>query len=133
MFSHLERMAEEVGREFNMLRFIVDSLPVGIFHTDENGNVLWVNKKWCRLSGLTIEETKECWRSAINEKDREQVIKKWAHCVETGKDYRSAYCIVNVNTGKQTRCISQAVKIDNFWIGTITPTGCSPNFCNFGD
>ena len=35
---------------------LIKTLPVGIFRTDVQGNYVYVNERWCEITGLTPEE-----------------------------------------------------------------------------
>jgi PAS domain S-box-containing protein len=68
----LELAIEESEQRFRML---TELAPVGIFLSDADQNYLFVNPKWCELSGLTKEEgTGKGWQKAIHPDDRERVI-----------------------------------------------------------
>ena len=34
---------------------LMDISPVGIFHTDSDGKTIYVNSRWCEISGLSFE------------------------------------------------------------------------------
>jgi PAS domain S-box-containing protein len=53
-------------------------LPVGIFKTDAFGNCLYVNKRWCEITGLTLEEAmNHGWERALHPDDRERIVQEW--------------------------------------------------------
>ncbi|MFM6195159.1 MAG: PAS domain S-box protein [Planktothrix sp.] len=52
--------------------------PVGIFHCDRSGNYLYVNQRWCEISGLTPEQAlKQGWMQAIYPEDQTTVTAEW--------------------------------------------------------
>ncbi|MDM9384969.1 PAS domain S-box protein [Chlorogloeopsis sp. ULAP01] len=68
-------------------------LPVGIFRTDVMGNCLYVNHRWCEITGLTPEEaTGHGWERMLHPDDRERIIQDWyqaaAHNLPFSSEYR---------------------------------------------
>lgn len=54
------------------------SAPVGIFRTDAKGQCIYVNKKWCELSGLSAEAAiGEGWSASLHSEDRTHVLSEW--------------------------------------------------------
>ncbi len=66
--------------------------PVGIFHTDAQGNTTYVNPRWCEISGLPAEETLEYgWLSAVHPEDREPLVAGWADAVREQRISNAEY------------------------------------------
>lgn len=53
---HLASRAKKVQETANWLASITDAAPVGIFHTDEDQNYIYVNPRWTEITGITAEE-----------------------------------------------------------------------------
>jgi len=52
--------------------------PVGIFHSDKQGKYLYVNEKWCELTGISAKDAMgDGWSASLHPADREQVLKQW--------------------------------------------------------
>ncbi|WP_017314586.1 PAS domain S-box protein [Mastigocladopsis repens] len=48
--------------------------PVGIFRTDLSGNYHYVNKRWCEIAGLSVEDALgKGWRRAVHPEDLERI------------------------------------------------------------
>lgn len=43
--------------DISLVKKLINYLPVGVFYTDEIGNCIYVNQKWCEISGFTKEES----------------------------------------------------------------------------
>ncbi|MCG9885486.1 MAG: PAS domain S-box protein [Cyanobacteria bacterium] len=57
---------------------LAEAAPVGIFRTDLEGNCLYVNERWCELSGLSPERARWMgWIDAIYPDDRGAVLTSW--------------------------------------------------------
>ena len=64
-----------VAASEHRFRLLTELAPVGIFLSDAEENCLFVNPKWCELSGLSQEEAKgKGWQRAIHPEDRERVV-----------------------------------------------------------
>ncbi|MEM9503352.1 MAG: PAS domain S-box protein, partial [Cyanobacteria bacterium P01_E01_bin.43] len=56
--------------------------PVGIFRTDLTASCLFVNQRWCEITGLTVEQAlNQEWPSILHPDDRERVATAWYQAV----------------------------------------------------
>jgi len=73
-------------------RMLARSVPVGIFRTDAKGSCLYVNDRWCEMTGLSESEAQGSgWVAALHEDDRKRVFEEWTHAAEAGVEYESDY------------------------------------------
>ena len=73
-------------------RTLIDTVPIGIFETDTEGNCLFVNASWERMFGLTNEEAKgRGWLRSLHADDRERVRAAWEATTRAGRDFASEY------------------------------------------
>jgi diguanylate cyclase (GGDEF)-like protein/PAS domain S-box-containing protein len=57
---------------------LAEVLPVGIFETDAQGDCLYVNNRWCEITGLTAAQARgPGWSRAIHPDDRVLVTDEW--------------------------------------------------------
>jgi diguanylate cyclase (GGDEF)-like protein/PAS domain S-box-containing protein len=69
-------------------RTLILQLPIGVFMTDPQGQYLYFNERWCRLSGLTAEQaTGLAWIQAVHPDDRDSVLRGWRQAVESGAEF----------------------------------------------
>ncbi len=62
---------DEGNRFFSTLARIS---PVGIFRTDAQGNCVYVNERWCKITGMKYDEALGAgWAQAVHPDDREKV------------------------------------------------------------
>ncbi|MBU1101829.1 MAG: PAS domain S-box protein [Bacteroidetes bacterium] len=55
-----------------------DFSPLAIYETDKDGNCIYVNNKWCELTGLSQEEAEGFgWVNGLHPDDREYIQKLW--------------------------------------------------------
>lgn len=68
-------------------RSLSASSPMGIFHTDANGQCLYTNTQCQEIFGLSF---KEClgngWSQAVHPDDREQVLSNWLAAARDGRE-----------------------------------------------
>ncbi|GAB4537274.1 MAG: hypothetical protein Tsb0014_25890 [Pleurocapsa sp.] len=101
-------------------------VPVGIFRTDAAGNCIYVNDRWCQISGLTPEiATNQGWRERLHPKDRDRVVSEWDRSVQEHRPFQLEYRFQRPD-GKVTWVYGQFIpeKKNNeqiiSYIGTIT-------------
>ena len=87
------KVAEEAVRKSNELfRALARVSPVGIFRTDDAGQYVYVNERWCEISGLSADETLGAgWAKAVHPEDSIRVIAGWAHAVREGATFAMEY------------------------------------------
>ena len=58
---------------------LVGVLPVGICWCDPEGRCIYVNGRWCELTGRTDDEVLgESWEEVVHPDDRQRVRESWA-------------------------------------------------------
>jgi len=61
--------------------------PVGIFISSAEGGCLYVNERWCELTGLSPEQALgDGWASALHPDDAARVNREWAEAGAHGRD-----------------------------------------------
>ncbi|VXD15616.1 Multi-sensor signal transduction histidine kinase [Planktothrix serta PCC 8927] len=100
--------------------------PVGIFHTDNQGNCLYVNQRWTEIAGLNLEEAMgKGWSLAVYSEDQIRVYQDWENCAKNQVLFGSEYRIQRPD-GKITWVYGQAAAEMNSqgevigYVGTIT-------------
>jgi PAS domain S-box-containing protein len=77
------------------LRFnaaLTQALPVGIFRTNPEGHCLYVNDRWCQITGLTLAEARQTgWAQALHPEDRERIFAEWYDCACNHIPFQSEY------------------------------------------
>src|SRR3972149_5713634 len=86
-YKQKNELLSENERRF---RTITNILPVGIFYTDLEGNFLFVNEQWCKITGLTADESLgNGWMGALHQDDLTRILKEWADAVKSKKTFKS--------------------------------------------
>jgi two-component system NtrC family sensor kinase len=85
--------AEEALRQSERrYQVLAETSPVGIFRTDEQGNCLYVNEKWSKISGMTASEVmRNEWIKALHPEDVERIILEWKISVLHKTPFQSEY------------------------------------------
>jgi diguanylate cyclase (GGDEF)-like protein/PAS domain S-box-containing protein len=74
-----EQELRESERRYHTLAKVV---PVGIFRTNAVGDCIYVNERWCDLTGLTLEASLgEGWRESVHPEDKEYVLQTWYQAI----------------------------------------------------
>jgi PAS domain S-box-containing protein len=74
LFSHVKRVEEEQER----YRRLTTLLPIGIFHTDAQGDLRYVNAQWETMTRLRwIELTSKTWLQCLPDSQKSSVLEEW--------------------------------------------------------
>ena len=66
--------------------------PVGIFRTDAEGNCVYVNERYCQITGLDFASALgQGWSKRLHEDDREHIVSEWYQSVAENRPFRLEY------------------------------------------
>ncbi|HZY81908.1 MAG TPA: PAS domain S-box protein, partial [Cyclobacteriaceae bacterium] len=86
--TRLREAEQRVAESEVLFRTLAENAPVGIFQADANGKCVYVNKRWCKVSGLTEEQSlKDGWMAAIAPADREKIVEQWNTAVSNNREF----------------------------------------------
>jgi diguanylate cyclase (GGDEF)-like protein/PAS domain S-box-containing protein len=87
--------AHEAAEHESLTRFamLASRVPVGVFETDLEGRVVFVNDRWTQLTGLDQEAVAR-GQSALHPEDREEIRDRWDTARATGQDFQGEFRIV---------------------------------------
>jgi PAS domain S-box-containing protein len=95
-------------------RGLSNDLPVGVYETDPAGRVVFVNRKWSEMTGLSLAEaTRPEAGEVIHPDDRDRVSGQWDQTVATGGVFSGEYRLRTVE-GRQSwvRAFGTALRDD---------------------
>ncbi|MEG4806573.1 PAS domain S-box protein [Microcoleus sp. F8-D3] len=105
---------------------LVEAAPVGIFRTDAAGNCIYVNDRWCQISGLAPTTAfGDGWREALHPDDRVGIATEWKQSIEENRPFQLEYRFQRPD-GKVTWVYGQSVaQLDTEgqavgYVGTVT-------------
>ncbi|MEE3717691.1 PAS domain S-box protein [Tumidithrix elongata RA019] len=100
--------------------------PVGVFRTDTSGNCLYVNSRWCEMSGLSPEEVAgPNWIEALHPEERDRIAREWYEAAQAGVPFLTE-CRFQKPDKTITWLVAQAIAemgVDGSitgYVGTIT-------------
>ncbi|BAY24667.1 multi-sensor hybrid histidine kinase [Calothrix sp. NIES-2100] len=94
------RKLAELALQASQQRYqlLAEASPACIFHTDIDGNVLYLNQRWIDITGLSLAESlRKPWTNAIHPDDRKQVVKIWNKARANKTWYKSEHRILRTN------------------------------------
>jgi PAS domain S-box-containing protein len=89
-----ERVRTEHAYSASEKRFstVAEISPVGIFRTDAEGNCIYVNERWCEITGLSPGEAASAgWAAALDPEDRNRVAAAWSQAASGGVPFSAEY------------------------------------------
>jgi diguanylate cyclase (GGDEF)-like protein/PAS domain S-box-containing protein len=91
----VEQALEESERHY---RTLAEVAPVGIFHTEPDGDCLYVNNRWCEITGLSGKEALgKGWLEALHPEDAVRVGQEWYEAAITNSMFKSEYRFLQRN------------------------------------
>lgn len=122
-----QKNAEKELRESQKRYFTLsEASPVGIFHTNAAGKFLYVNERWCEITGFLRQEAMNKGLSlGLHPEDRDRVLAQWCEATGEGSPFKSEYRLQHTD-GTSTWVYGQIVaerdEKDTVvgYIGTIT-------------
>jgi PAS domain S-box-containing protein len=118
-----EAAVREGERRFQTL---ADTSPVGIFRTNGQGQTIYVNPRWCQISGLSATNAMgEGWLRAVHPDDQERLAQGWQAATRAQNISQTDYRFVHPD-GTVSWVMGQAVPEKDDagnlvgYVGTIT-------------
>ncbi len=72
-----------------MLAPVADHLPAGLFIADGEGRIIFVNERWCDITGIPAEEALgDGWQRAIHPEDLDELLAAWTDAVKSRRTFR---------------------------------------------
>lgn len=107
-------------------QLVAETVPVGIFYTNLDGRILYVNERWCEIVGITARRAiTEDWLSVVHPDDQERVRLTWQNALVERTTFACEYRFLH-ETGEIIWVFAQGVpheqdqeELTNY-VGTIT-------------
>ncbi len=82
VLKSFKRQQKSLADDNGLLQTLYEVSPVGVFRTDQQLGYIFVNPRWCELSGLSLEQAKgDGWFKGLHPEDRNRVRKEWHEAV----------------------------------------------------
>ncbi len=86
------------GNANELLRALTTHAPYGVFRSDAAGKCVYVNERWCELSGLRRKEALgDGWITALHPDDADRVRGEWAEAAAEERDSTVEYRFLRPN------------------------------------
>lgn len=78
------KLAEQALRQSqHQYQMLAEASPVGIFRTDAEGNYIYVNGRWCEMTGISFDQALGTdWSRALHPDDRTSVLTAWQQATQ---------------------------------------------------
>lgn len=121
-----KRAEEALQTSEALFQTLAKAAPVGIFRTDAAGDCLYVNERWCEISGLTMEAARgKGWIRALHPEDVDRVNALWYQSTQSGSLFQGEYRVLRPD-GHTTWVLGQGLQERDAtgnisgYVGTIT-------------
>ncbi len=102
LLDELRRNLEELGRERDFSRSLVDSMPSALVLLDERGKVSYVNRRFTELLGYSFEEVKGRHLGFLFPKGRRRKAMRTVMTRQRGERIREEIVVVDARGGERT-------------------------------
>ncbi|MGB8689973.1 MAG: PAS domain-containing protein, partial [Microcoleus sp.] len=94
--SDRKRTEDQLRESEERYATLVEASPVGIFRADAVGNCIYVNDRWCQISGFTpdvssLAATGQGWRQGIHPGDCDSIATEWQQSERENRPFRLEY------------------------------------------
>jgi PAS domain S-box-containing protein len=95
-----KQLEEALREREEQFRTLSESSPMGVFLTDQDGGVLYVNDQWCIFAGMAREDALGFgWAGALHPEDKSRVLADWEECLREKKGYAGEFRFIQ-STGE---------------------------------
>lgn len=116
---------EQLLQSEKRFRTLASNAPVGIYQTDKNGQCVFVNERWCEITGLTIEKASgDGWTHVLHPEDKDAVFETWQLAIDSDVEFQKEYRFLSPDnrtvwvSGNATKLTDEQDRIVGY-IGTI--------------
>jgi PAS domain S-box-containing protein len=73
---------------------LAEASPVGIFRMDAQGNCVYVNRQWCQMTGMLLEQAlQQNWSRALHPEDTQLILATWQQALQAELPFRLEFRI----------------------------------------
>lgn len=107
-----KQMEKALLESESRFRTLTTMSPAGVYLTDAQGDYLYVNPRWCELTGLPSSEAKGSgWLKSIHPDDREYIKNQWFATVQSQGVWDLEYRLQDANNGEIIWVLGNAVAL----------------------
>lgn len=90
------QLRQAVIRSEKQYQTLATVAPVGIYYTDKDGSCLYVNEKWCEITGIPAEQALgDGWIKGLHPEDRKSIFAEWGKAAKAGLPFQLEYRFQN--------------------------------------
>jgi PAS domain S-box-containing protein len=90
--QRIETVLEKLRESEERYRLLVDMIPQNVWTTDPEGHHTYFSRRWYDFTGATEDASHgEGWMAWIHPDDRERMLARWQHSLDTGDPYEIEY------------------------------------------
>lgn len=92
-------------------RAILSDMNFGVLETDAQGNCVWANRMYTRLTGRSLDElVGKGWINTIAHDERDRVLEDWNSAIEDCREFESTYHVATPD-GERIRITARTIKM----------------------
>jgi PAS domain S-box-containing protein len=94
LLNALQRQQAEAELQSSEQRYasLAKAAPVGIFRSDTQGSCVYVNDRWCQMTGLPAAASLGTgWAASIYPGDRDQLVSEWQRSIQKNSTFQQEF------------------------------------------
>lgn len=94
LLNALQRQQAEAELQSSEQRYasLAKAAPVGIFRSDTQGSCVYVNDRWCQMTGLPAAASLGTgWAASIYPGDRDQMVSEWQRSIQKNSTFQQEF------------------------------------------
>jgi PAS domain S-box-containing protein len=109
--AEVQRVAASLVDSEARFRTLSEHAPLGVYHTDAQGECTYTNPRWQHIYGLTLDQSLgQGWTQTIHPADRSAVFLAWQRAAQDGREFDRVFRILRPDhTVRTVRSHAKAV------------------------
>ncbi|MBL7048761.1 MAG: PAS domain S-box protein [Nitrospira sp.] len=83
-----QQIEQQLIKSEAQFRMLSEAAPIGIFLADQDGNTIYANRLWQKISGLSLQEiTQNGWCNSFHPNDRPHALAAWSAYLSSKEEF----------------------------------------------
>ncbi|MCP4698180.1 MAG: response regulator [Gammaproteobacteria bacterium] len=114
LMKQRERLIAGLSSSEKRFRVLSTWSPVGVFQTDEWGEVIYINRQWARIAGVDPEQWDgKDWLQLVHANEQDEITRRWEHSIARHAEFRAEFRMKRPADAKEIWVAAHAAPVFN--------------------